>query len=111
MGLIICFFLLIFFIYLIINLTLYIFESKVKKLDKNSKLTKLINIFKNNYESLYNYLSVHQIISVTSVTIYVWYEYIEIGCFDVYCFLSDTEVSSTQLVKLEVIVTIILLIG
>ena len=102
---------LIFIVFLMLNLVLYIFKSKVDILPKDEKLSKYISIFKQVYESLYNYLSVHHIISMTSLTIYLWYEYVEKGCFELTCFVSDVEISATKLVKLEVVVAIILIIG
>ena len=102
---------LIFIIFLIINLVLYIFKVKVDKLPKDGKPSKYIGITKKVSESLYNYLSVHHMISMTSLTIYLWYEYVEKGCFELTCFISDTTISSTKLVKLEVVVSIILIVG
>jgi hypothetical protein len=104
-------FMLIFIVFLIVNLVLYTFKEKVEKLPKDEKLSKCISIIKKVSESLYNYLSVHHIIPMASVTIYLWYEYVEKGCFELTCLLSDTTVSAIQLVKLEVLVTIILLVG
>jgi hypothetical protein len=102
---------LIFIVFLIILLVLYICKTKVDELDRSSQLLKYISIVKKVSESLYNYLSVHHIISMTSVTIYLWYEYVEKGCFELTCFVSDVKVSATKLVKLDVVVTIIVLIG
>jgi hypothetical protein len=48
---------------------------------------------------------------MSSVTIYLWYEYVEKGCFELTCFISDEEASATKLVKREVVVAIILIIG
>ena len=98
-------------VFLFINLVVYIFKEKVDKLPKDEKLSKFISIIKKVSESLYNYLSVHHIISTTSLTIYLWYEYVEKGCFELTCFISDVEISATKLVKLEVVVAIILIIG
>jgi hypothetical protein len=98
-------------VFLFFNLVLYIFKEKVDKLLKDKKPSKYIGIIKKVSESLYNYLSVHHIISMTSLTIYLWYEYVEKGCFELTCFVSDAEISATKLVKLEVVVAIILLIG
>ena len=94
-----------------VSLVLYIFKEKVDKLPKDEKSSKYISIMKKVSESLHNYLSVHHIISTTSLTIYLWYEYVEKGCFELTCFISDVEISDTKLVKLEVVVTIILIIG
>ena len=102
---------LIFILFLFINLVLYIFKEKVDKIPKDEKFTKYIRIIKKVSESLYNYLSVHQIISSTSLTIYLWYEYVDKGCFELTCYISDTKLSATKLVKLEVIIAIILIIG
>ena len=104
-------FLLIFIIFLFVYLVLYIFKEKVDTLPKDEKLSKYISIIRKVYESLYNYLSVHHIIPMSSVTIYLWYEYVEKGCFELTCLLSDTTVSGTKLVKGEILVTITLLLG
>jgi hypothetical protein len=90
---------------------LYIFKEKVDILPQDEKPSKYIGIIKKVSESLYNYLSVHLIVSMTSLTIYVWYEYVEKGCFELTCFVSDAKISATKLVKLEVIIAIILIIG
>ena len=45
------------------------------------------------------------------MTIYLRYEYFEKGCFELTCLVSDVEISSTKLVKPEIVVTIILIIG
>jgi len=103
--------LLIFIVFLIIHLVLYILKEKVETLPKHEKLSKSISTIKKVSESLYNYLSVHHIIPLTSVTIYLWYEYVEKGCFELTCFISDVEISATKLVKREVVITIILVIG
>jgi len=91
---------LIFIVFLIGNLVLYIFKEKVDKLPNDGKASKCIGTMKKVSESLYNYLSVHHIISMTSVTIYLWYEYVEKGCFELTCLVSDTTISSTKIVKL-----------
>jgi len=101
----------IFIVLLLGRLALYIFIVKVNGLEESSKLLKSIKIFKNILDGLYNYLVVNQIISLTSMIIYLQYEYFEPGCFDLTCFISDVQISATKLVKLEVIVTIILIIG
>jgi len=80
---------LIFIVFHIINLMLYIFKEKVDILPKHEKPSKYIGIIKKVSESLYNYLSVHQIVSMTSLTIYLWYEYVEKGCFELTCLVSD----------------------
>ena len=103
--------LIIFIVFLIANLVLYIFKEKVDILPKDEKLSKYIFIIKKVSESLYNYLSVHHIISTTSVTIYLWYEYVEKGCFELTCYISDEKIGATKLVKLEVVVAIVLIIG
>ena len=101
----------IFIVFLIVNLILYIFQEQVDALPKDEDLSKNISIIRKVSETLYNYLSVHLIIPLTSVTIYLWYEYVEKNCLDLHCFLSEVEISSTKLVKLDVVVTIVLLIG
>jgi len=98
-------------VFLFINLVVYIFKEKVDVLPKDEKPSKYIGIIKKVSESLYNYLSVHHIVSLTSLTIYLWYEYVEKGCFELTCYISDKGISSTKLVKLEVIISIILIIG
>ena len=98
-------------VFLIINLVVYIFKEKVDKLPKDEKPSKYIGIIKKVSESLYNYLSVHHIISMSSLIIYLWHEYVEKGCFELTCFISDTKLGATKLVKLEVIIAIILIIG
>ena len=98
-------------VFLFFKLVLYIFKAEVDILPKDEKTSKFIDIIKKVSESLYNYLSAHQIISMTSLTIYLWYEYVEKGCFELTCFVSDAEISATKLVKLEVIIAIILIIG
>ena len=108
----IVFWLLAFFIIcLTIQLISYTCQSKVDKLTPDSKLTKFILLIKTLSQSLYNYLAVHHIISLTSLTIYLWYEYYEKGCFDLECLISDTKISATKLVKLDVVITIILVVG
>ena len=102
---------LIFIVFLIVKLVLYIFKEKVDILPKDEKPSKYIGIIVKVSESLYNYLSVHHIISMSSLTIYLWYEYVEKGCFELTCFVSDEKISATKLVKLEVVVTVILIVG
>jgi len=101
----------IFIVILMVKLILYSCESKVGKLNKSSKLMKCIHLIKRLSESLYNYFAVHHIISMTSLAIYLWYEYYEKGCLDLECFISDTKISATKLVKLDIVFTIILIIG
>jgi hypothetical protein len=91
---------LIFIVLLMVKLVLYIFKEKVDIIPKDQKASKYISTFKKGFESLYNYLSVHHIISVSSMTIYLWYEYVEKGCFELKCLVSNTSVSGTKLVKL-----------
>jgi len=98
-------------VFLFFNLVLYIFKEIVDKLPKDEKPSKYIGIVKKVSESLYNYLSVHHMVSLTSLTIYLWYEYVEKGCFELTCFVSDEKISATKLVKLEVVVTVILIVG
>jgi len=104
-------FALIFIFFLIVRWVLYILTSKVKRLSTNSKLLKYIHVVKNFSESLYTYLAVNQIISMTSLVLYLWYEYYDKSCFELKCFRSEVEISSTKLVKFDVVVTIILIIG
>ena len=103
---------LIYILLLFFKLVVYTFKLKKQTyFSKNEKLSKYIIIAIQVDESLYNYLSVHNILSMTSLTIYLWYEYVQKGCFELTCFVSDTEISATKLVKLEVVVAIILIIG
>ena len=81
--------LLIFIIFLILKLGLYICQSKVDNLTKNSSLMNYINHAKHLTESLYNYLVVNQIISIMSLVIYLWYEYYEKSCFELKCMISE----------------------
>jgi hypothetical protein len=46
-----------------------------------------------------------------SMVLYLWYEYYEKSCFELICFRSELKISSTKLVKLDVVVTIILITG
>jgi hypothetical protein len=48
---------------------------------------------------------------MTSLVLYLWYEYYEKSCFDLTCFVSEVKISGTKLVKLDIVVTIILIIG
>ena len=104
-------FVIIFTFSLFVKLGLYIFQSKVDRLSKSSELLKYIRLEKNLSGSFYNFLAVNQIISTTSVTLYLWYEYVEKQCFKVDCLLSDVVISGTRMVKLEIIVSTILIIG
>ena len=101
----------IFIVFIIAKWVLYILQSKVERLETNSKFLKYIHIAKNFSESLYTYLSVNQMISMTSLVLYLWYEYYEKSCFKLKCFRSEVKISSTKLVKFDVIVSIILIIG
>jgi hypothetical protein len=68
-------------------------------------------IERNFSESLYNYLVASQIISITSLMIYLRYEYFEKGCFSLKCFVSEKTLSGTKLVKFDVVITVVLIIG
>ena len=46
-----------------------------------------------------------------SLVLYLWYEYYEKSCFELICFRSEVQISGTKLVKLDVVVTLILIIG
>jgi len=59
-------------VFLIPNLILYICKAQAKKLTRKSQYLKYIKILKNISESLYNYLVVNQIISIVSLTLYLW---------------------------------------
>jgi hypothetical protein len=78
---IVCWLLPIFIVFLVVKLFLYIYKEKVDKLQKTSKALKYIHFAQNCSESLYNYLIVNQIISLTSLVLYLWYEYYEKSCF------------------------------
>ena len=56
-------------------------------------------------------MAVTQIISLTSVTLYLRYEYVEKDCLELTCFVSDVTISGTKLVKFDIVVTIIIIIG
>ena len=76
-------------VFLLINLVVYIFKEKVDVLPKDEKLSKYISTMLKVSSSLYNYLSVHHVISLSSLLIYLRYEYVETGCFELTCFVSD----------------------
>ena len=78
---------------------------------KNGKLLKYASSIKKVSESLYNYFSVHHIISMTSLAIYLQYEHFGKSCSKRTCLFSDAELSATKIIKLEVFVTIILISG
>ena len=48
---------------------------------------------------------------MTSLALYLRYEYIEKDCLELTCFVSDVTISGTKLVKFDIVVTIILIIG
>ena len=48
---------------------------------------------------------------MTSLMLYVRYEYIETGCFNLKCYLSQNTISDTKLVKLDIVITLILITG
>jgi hypothetical protein len=77
-------------LFLAIHLLLSIFKAQLKALPKHSHPSKSIHTILKISSSLYNYLSVHHIISLSSVTIYIWYEYVEKGCVELECVLSET---------------------
>ena len=80
MGIVFCF-ASIFMFFLIVKWVIYMLLYKVEGLSANSKLLKYIHLTKNISESLYTYLAVNQIISMTSLVLYLWYEYYEKSCF------------------------------
>ena len=45
------------------------------------------------------------------MTLYLRYEYIEKGCLDLDCFRSDVMISGTKLVKLDIVITIIIIVA
>jgi len=64
-------FLIISILILLVKLALYIWKTKVDKLDKNHTLTKYITLARTLSSTLYNYLAVHQIISIMSLVLYL----------------------------------------
>jgi hypothetical protein len=56
-------------------------------------------------------MAVNQIISMTSLVLYLWYEYWEKSCFELICFRSELEIGDTKLVKLDVVVSLTLIMG
>ena len=52
----------------------------------------------------------NQIISIVSLTLYLWYEYYENNCFELICLFSEKEISGSKIVKPDVVPTIILII-
>ena len=76
------------------------------KLNNRSCLYRYIQLQRKLYESVYNYLAVHHVISLTSLTLYLLN-----GCFSVKCLLSDQAISATKLLKLDLFVTMLLIIG
>ena len=97
--------------FLLVKWVFYILIYKVDRILTNSTLLKYIHLVKNFTESLYTYLAVNQIISMTSLVLYLWYEYYEESCFRLECMLSDKSISDTKLVKLDFVITVILIIG
>ena len=96
---------------LLFKLGLYIFKVKVAKLPKSSKLKKYIQIEKNFSQSVYVYLAVNQIITVTCLTLFMLSEYINKAQLTTKDFLSDYTISRTSLVRLDLLVAVNLLIG
>ena len=45
-----------------------------------------------------------------SLTLYLWYEYYENGCFELICLFTDKEISGTKIIKPDVVPTIIVII-
>ena len=101
----------VFIVFLSIKWVIYLFLYKVETLSANSKLLKCINLTENFSGSLYNYLVVNQIVSMTSLVLYLQYEYYEESCFELKCILSKVKISSTTLVKLDFVIAVILIIG
>ena len=66
---------------LIVKLTLHILETTADK-PISSELVKYINFRRKISETVHNYLSVNQIISLTSLVLYLRYEYFEKSCFN-----------------------------
>jgi len=61
----------IFIVLLFIKWVIYFSVYKVEILSKNSKLPYFIHLVKNFSDSFYNYLVVNQIISMTSLVLYL----------------------------------------
>ena len=101
----------VFIVFLSIKWVIYLFLYKVETLSANSKLLKCIIVTKNFSGSLYNYLVVNQIVSMTSLVLYLQYEYYEESCFELKCILSKVKISSTTLVKLDFVIAVIFIIG
>ena len=47
---------------------------------------------------------------MTSLTLYLWYEFYEKSCFELICLFTDKELSGTKIVKADVVPSIILII-
>jgi len=86
-------------------------KTKEDIIPKSKTLSPHLTFIKNLYHSLYTYLSTHLPITTTSLTIYLYYSYYTKGCFELTCYISENEISSTKLVKGEVVVTNILGVG
>ena len=84
-------------------------------LSTNAKLLKCIHFAKNFSESMYNYLVMNHMISMTSLVLYLYYEYYEPCCFNfrslLKSLLSDKKISATVFVKLDVLIAILLILG
>jgi len=47
---------------------------------------------------------------MTSLTLYLWFEYYENSCFELICLFTDKEISGSKIVKPDVVPSIILII-
>ena len=88
------------------EMVLFALKFTPSKLKKSSKLHKYIHLQHNLYEILSNYLAVHHVIPLTSLTLYLLN-----ACFSLKCLFSDETISATKLVKLDIILSILLIIG
>ena len=88
------------------EMVLFALKFTTSKLKKSSKLHKYIQLQHNLYSILSNYLAVHHVIQLTSLTLYLLN-----ACFSLKCLFSDETISATKLVKLDIILSILLIIG
>jgi len=76
------------------------------KRNDRSCLYRCIQLQRKLYESVYNYLAVHHVISLTSLTLYLLN-----GCFSVKCLLPDQAISAAKFLKLDLFFAMLLIIG
>ena len=97
----------IFIVFLVVKLVLYIYESKVETITPTSPLSHPITLSSTLSSSLHHHLSTHQPIITTSLFLYLKKEYLDTSCFELICLISDTKISSTRVVKGDVVVGIV----